>query len=103
MTVQLINAFLEELFPGVDFDMSSGWRPQQINIKVDGAAKNSLHMLAKAGDLHDREQFLKKNLLPLTNPAHAELLRKYSLFMEHPDYTPTWCHLDWGLRVDRPS
>lgn len=83
--------------------VSSGFRPSAINQKIPNAAKNSLHMIGKAIDIADPDGELKKLLTPITNKDHADLLRRFGVFMEHPDYTPTWVHLDIGQRVDRPS
>ncbi len=98
-----VNAALEELFPGRKFDVSSGWRPKAINDITPGAAKNSWHIKGKAIDIKDRDRFLRDNLRPNVNPIQAQILKKHGLFMENPDSTPTWIHLDNGIRQDRPS
>lgn len=75
--------------------LSSGWRPQAINIKI-GGAKRSLHMLGKAVDLADKDGHVKKAVI-----EHPQLLLEFGLWMEHPDSTPSWCHLDTGIRAHR--
>jgi hypothetical protein len=50
-------------------------------------APKSAHKEGKAIDLRDRDGTLKAKITP-------ELLKKHALRMEHPDATPTWCHLD---------
>jgi uncharacterized protein YcbK (DUF882 family) len=77
--------------------VSSGFRPSSINGKIKGAAKKSLHMLGKAIDLADVDGKLYKAI-----SSKPELLKKYGLWLEHKDDTPTWVHLDMSsLRTDR--
>lgn len=84
-------------FPGV----SSGYRPPAHNAKV-GGAPNSCHLTCEAVDLRDKDGELKKWCL-----ANLAVLEDCGLYMEHPDATPTWCHLQTrmpgsGSRVFRP-
>lgn len=51
-------------------------------------AKRSAHKEGKAVDFFDRGKG------PLKKKITAPLLKKHKLRMEHPDDTPTWCHLD---------
>ncbi len=78
--------------------VSSGFRPSKVNANIKGAAKGSAHMSGKAVDFVDADGKLKA--LVGNNP---ELLRELGLFMEHPDNTPTWLHLDYVARIDRPN
>lgn len=103
VTLARVNAFLEELFPGREFTVSSGFRPAAINNKTVGSAKHSLHMMGLAIDIADHDGYLKAYLNPEILEGQAELLREFDLFMEHRDSCPTWCHLDSGNRADRPS
>ncbi len=50
-------------------------------------APRSAHKEGKAVDFYDRQDVLKSKIT-------APLLKKHKLRMEHPDDTPTWCHLD---------
>lgn len=90
-----VNNLLHALafpYPG----LSSGWRPLAVNIKA-GGAKRSLHMLGKAVDLKDPTGKLKEAVL-----KQPQLLLEYGLWMEDGLSTPTWCHLDTGVRSHRP-
>ena len=82
-----VNAFLNEL-EIKSVSVSSGWRPPAINKKVGGAAKSN-HTLGKAVDLKDADGKLKEKVL-----ENLELLKKYGLWMEDPEKTPSWLHLD---------
>lgn len=75
--------------------VTSGWRPLAINVKASGA-KRSLHMIGKAVDLSDSNGSLKCSI----KEQHGFLL-DYGLWMENPDSTPGWCHLDTGIRDSR--
>lgn len=99
--IKRVNPFLNEvieLIPAHSFFtvVSSGWRPPSINVKTPGSAKNSLHIQGKAIDIADPNGFLKKTIL-----ANSHLLKKYNLWMEDPEMTPTWIHLDIGIRSNR--
>lgn len=99
----LVNAFLMEIAPPFPIVVSSGFRPEALNNVIPSASKTSLHMLGKAVDIEDVHSTFKYFFTPVTNPAHAELLRKHGLFMEHPQFTPDWVHLDCGNRLDRAT
>ena len=75
--------------------ISSGWRPAQINSSAHGA-KRSLHMMAKAVDLADTFGAIKRAIV-----AHPEYLETCGLWMEAPASTPSWVHLDTGVRRER--
>jgi len=82
--------------------LTSGWRPATLNAATPNAAKASLHMICKAGDFDDNAN---QDLAKLV-ASRPDLLRKYNLFMEDPQYTKgatCWVHLDCGVRADRPS
>jgi len=68
--------------------VTSGWRPASINAEVPGAAKGSKHLNCLAIDLEDRNGALDAWCL-----AHPETLEELGLWLEHPDATPGWCHL----------
>lgn len=98
-----VNNFLIELAFGIPYELSSGFRPSVINKKIANAAKSSYHCKGLAIDIHDRNLDFRNRFTPLTYQPHADLLRKYDLFMEHPAYTESWFHLDMGVRMDRPT
>ena len=95
MLLHLVNSLLVDL--GItSIKVSSGFRPSSVNSKVPNAAKKSLHMSGKAIDLEDPDNTLDSILASKT-----DLLDKYGLWLEHPDSTPHWTHLDKGTRTQR--
>lgn len=90
-----VNAFLNEL-EIKQASVSSGWRPQAINSATPGAAKKSAHTTGEAVDIKDADGKLKEKVL-----TNVDLLKKYGLWMEHQDSTPTWLHLDIRERSQR--
>jgi len=98
----LVNQLLNDL--GIESaDVTSGWRPSQINNKTTNAAKKSYHMLGMAIDILDNHN---QDLCKLVS-NRPDLLKKYGLWMEDHGSTKgintNWCHLDMGTRQDRPS
>lgn len=77
--------------------VSSGWRPPSVNAKV-GGAKKSLHMDGRAVDLSDKDGTIDTAIR-----GRPDWLKELGLWLEHPDSTPGWSHLDIGMRADRPS
>jgi hypothetical protein len=65
--------------------VSSGYRPDHYNVEAGGAA-NSPHLTCQAVDFHDVDGEIKKF-------CTIEVLEECGLFMESPDHTPTWCHV----------
>lgn len=91
-----VNALLADL--GItDVQVSSGWRPPELNAVTPGASKKSLHMIGKAVDIYDPQHVLYDRIF-----ADYNLLLDNGLWMEDKDSTPTWCHLDCGIRTARP-
>lgn len=94
-----VNDLLREV--GIEaVTVSSGWRPRSVNSRVRGAAKNSQHIFGHAVDLADPHGTLRKFFT-------AERLEKHGLYMESPDSTPTWVHLQdvaprSGKRIFKP-
>lgn len=98
-----VNELLEELGWDKDPDTTSGFRPSAVNAGVAGAAKKSAHMQGLALDLmDDKAQTLAKKI-----QSRPDLLKKYGLWLENPEYTKgsntNWVHLDKKERKDRPS
>lgn len=84
--------------------VASGWRPAEVNATVKGAAKKSNHMTGRAVDIADASGTMKKWLM--TNRGQLALI-ECGLWMEHPEATPTWVHVQIvpplsGNRVFRP-
>lgn len=96
-----VNALLTDL--GIkSADVTSGWRPHSINNKTTNAAKKSAHMICLAVDILDNKtQDLAKLIM-----SRPDLLKKYNLWLENPDFTrginTNWAHLDLMSRQDRP-
>jgi hypothetical protein len=90
-----VNGLLFDLGWRVPVVVSSGWRPRGLNAKIKGAAKNSYHIYGKAVDIADNGE------LDRAIQANPALLEKWGLWLEHPDNTPGWTHLDVGTRTDR--
>ena len=95
-----LNKFREAY--GKAMTVSSGWRPPSINASTPGAAKRSNHMLGLACDFKDTDGSLDKWCMD-----NLKLLEQFGLYLEHPDSTPGWCHLQCispksGNRVFKP-
>lgn len=69
--------------------VNSGWRPPAVNAAV-GGARRSNHTLGRAIDIADASKALKRWLM--TKDGHAAL-EACGLWMEHPDCTPSWVHV----------
>jgi hypothetical protein len=114
--VEIVNELLEdaERFgikvptnPGGDFagsQLNSGWRPPSINACTAGASATSLHMTGEACDLHDPTGELDAWLM---TPEGQFTLVELGLWLEHPEATPGWAHVQTrpprsGARTFRP-
>jgi|LakMenEpi03Aug12_release.lakeMendotaPanAssembly.Ray.scaffolds.fasta_scaffold230972_3 hypothetical protein len=99
-TVGRVNRLLKRA--GFTRRVTSGWRPAAVNATVPGAAKGSKHISCIAIDLEDRDGALDAWCM-----AHLDVLEELGLWLEHPDATPDWCHLQTlpprsGNRVFQP-
>lgn len=81
-----INLLREEL--GTPMLITSGYRSPAHNKRI-GGAPNSNHTKCLAIDIADGDGRLKARLMANGN----ELLERFGLYMEHPDDTPGWAHL----------
>jgi len=84
-------------------EVSSGWRPPAVNAATPGASRTSKHMTGQAIDIYDPDNWLDRWCL---SPLHGTL-GLLGLWLEHPDSTPGWCHIQTvppasGNRVFRP-
>ena len=93
-----VNALLSDLGVSDKLSVSSGFRPSSVNSGIANAAKRSAHMSGKAIDIVDLDGKLKGLVA-----SRPDLLRTHELFMEDSGSTPTWMHLDFITRVDRPT
>lgn len=81
--------------------VSSGYRPGKYNVAA-GGAKKSNHMTCQACDFKDANGDLDKWCM-----ANLNVLEECGLYLEHPDATKGWCHLQTtapksGNRVFKP-
>lgn len=83
--LKAVNGLLNEV--GMKNTVSSGYRPSAINSNA-GGAKKSAHLTCEAVDLVDINQKLSRMLL-----KRQDILANFGLYMEHPDSTKTWIHL----------
>ena len=88
-----VNCLFKTL--GVSPRVSSGYRPSVIN-KTIGGAKMSTHTICKGIDLLDPD----KSLATLIK-SNLKLLEEYGLWLENPDFTKNWVHLDTKERKNR--
>ena len=65
--------------------VSSGYRPGKYNVAA-GGAKGSSHLSCEAVDFKDADKALKTWIT-------VDILEECGLYMEHPDHTPTWLHV----------
>jgi hypothetical protein len=82
--------------------VNSGWRPRSINAAIANASPRSRHLTCQAIDLADEDGAL--DTWCMNNIVRLEAL---GLWLEHPDATPGWCHVQTvpprsGRRVFRP-
>lgn len=94
LTLSRVNALLSRFYaanPKAALrTVNSGWRPAAVNAGVKKAAKNSHHLRATACDLSDDDEQLDRWLM--TKPGQTALL-EIGLWMEAPNATPRWCHV----------
>jgi len=95
-----VNALLS-LF-GYPRGVNSGWRPKTVQMEINPRAPNSKHITGQAIDLEDRDGKLKEWCV-----FHQDQLERFGLYMEHPEDTPTWVHLQTvppksGKRIFKP-
>jgi hypothetical protein len=102
-TLEKINNFLKEIHIN-DVQVTSGWRPQQLNDSIKNAAVKSKHITCEAVDLLDMKPFLLMHAI-LENLIAAEI---HGVYFEDFRYTPTWVHIQVtppksGQRIFIPS
>ena len=82
--------------------VNSGWRPRAVNAHVANASPRSRHLTCEAIDLADPHDRLDAWCM-----RHLDELEAIGLWLEHPDATPGWCHVQIvappsGRRVFEP-
>lgn len=75
--------------------VSSGYRPPSLNKKI-GGAKMSTHIVCAGIDIHDPQGEIGKML-----KSNVKILEEYGLYLENPEYTKGWIHLDTKARKNR--
>jgi hypothetical protein len=99
----------EDVGPGIDAAtgtfVASGWRPPSVNDATSNAAQASRHITGRAIDLRDHSPDRALARWCLRNRAQLEAI---GLWMEDPQWTPSWVHLQCvppgsGRRVYVPS
>ena len=114
LLLERVNRLLEHarednVAPAVDAStgtwVASGWRPKTVNDATANAGKTSRHIAGLAIDLRDSvpERPLARWCL-----RNLDLLDELGLWMEDPQWTPSWVHLQCvppmsGRRVYVPS
>lgn len=87
---------------GENRQCNSGWRPLTVQMEINPRAPNSKHVTGNAIDIEDRDGKFKNWCMD-----HLFLLERLGLYMEAPESTPTWVHLQQiapksGKRVFKP-
>jgi len=100
ITVDRVNELLAAF--GEERTVNSGWRPAAVNAKVPNAKPKSKHLTCQACDLKDVNGSLDAWCM-----ANLHELERIGLWLEHPDSTQGWCHVQIvapgsGNRVFRP-
>ena len=98
--LKALNQFRE--IYGKPMHVSSGYRPGAFNESA-GGAKKSNHMICLACDFVDVDSSLDSYCV-----ANQDILEQCGLYLEHPKWTNTWCHLQCvkpasGKRIFVPS
>lgn len=86
VVVDRVNRLLARA--GLSRPVSSGWRPRAVNATVPGASPLSKHLTCQAIDIDDED-----DALDVWCMANLDVLEELGLWLEHPDATPGWCHL----------
>jgi uncharacterized protein YcbK (DUF882 family) len=89
----LINQLLIRL--DISTVVNSGWRPKDVNKSI-GGAPNSYHTTGEAIDLKDTRGRIAYKII-----QNHDLLSQLGLWLEWPQATKGWVHLDIGKRSAR--
>lgn len=71
--------------------VTSGWRPNELNMHVAGAAAHSKHTLGLAADIQDSDGELLKWVL-----NNLGLMKQLNIYLEDFRWTPSWIHFQLG-------
>ena len=86
VTVDKANQLLAEF--GEEREITSGWRPREVNALVKGAATHSNHIFCRAIDIAD-----PGNALDGWINGNPEILDDLDVWRESPPRTINWCHI----------
>jgi hypothetical protein len=86
-----VNHLFNDLNYQGKLTVTSGFRTSGANASIPNAAKRSNHLLGKAVDFSDVTGELD---VLLSNPSTDRLLKLHGLWLENPDNTRFWTHLD---------
>lgn len=86
--VERINDLLQRANRSDIQEVRSGWRPRDLNDATPDAATASRHLSGEAVDLPDNDRTLATWCVD-----NLDDLQDIGLWMESPQYTPTWVHL----------
>ncbi len=75
------------VYYGKPLIVSSGYRPGEYNERAKGAP-NSAHLTCEAVDFRDPDRELARWIL-----NNTQVLFDCGLYLEDPQYTPTWVHV----------
>lgn len=100
-TVARVNELLR-LIGNPRTRVNSGWRPHSINAAIPNASPRSRHLTCEAIDLRDEDGAFDAWCM-----RNLDRLESVGLWLEHPDATPGWCHVQTvpprsGRRVFMP-
>lgn len=82
-----IQILLEQF--GTARKITSGYRDEALQAKINPAAKHSKHMTGDAADISD----IDGELDAFCTAYADDLLAELGLYLEHPSRTPRWCHV----------
>ena len=88
ITVGRVNDLLSRAGRSDINAVNSGWRPQAVNDATSNAASASKHLTAEACDIADADDSLDAWCMD-----NLDVLVEAGLWMEHPGWTPGWCHV----------
>ena len=83
--------------------VASGWRPPAVNDRTQNAATESTHLSCLGIDLQDilPRRSLARFALRCARPGG--LLERLGLYLERPQWTPDWVHLQHARAALRPA
>lgn len=77
-----------EVVSGFKFQVTSGYRTEEEQNKINPAQKNSSHRYGQAVDISDPEGDIWNWLVD-----NLDYCLRLGLYLESRSYTPRWCHL----------